>query len=347
MRPHEDSFAAALLAWFDDAGRKHLPWQQSPTPYRVWISEIMLQQTQVATVIPYYQRFMQRFPDVQSLALAPLDEVLHLWTGLGYYARARNLHRAAQVLVAEHGGDFPQAREQVEALPGIGRSTAAAILALAREQGHAILDGNVKRVLTRYFGIAGFPGEKKVESQLWLLAEQCLPSSRLRDYTQAIMDLGATLCTRSQPRCNVCPFVSRCVANRDGLQSALPTRRVKKARPQRSAFVIVAMNADGALLLERRPPVGIWGGLWTFPQFDNEADAQAFTGERPTWQSLPVYHHAFSHFDLALQPLLVRNLQRVQVADHDRYCWYDPANPQRIGLAKPAMDLIRQVTSRT
>jgi A/G-specific adenine glycosylase len=339
-----DDFASALLAWFDRAGRKHLPWQQSPTPYRVWISEIMLQQTQVVTVIPYYERFMQRFPDVHALAQAPLDEVLHLWTGLGYYARARNLHRAAQVLVAEHAGDFPASREQIEALPGIGRSTAAAILALSREQPHAILDGNVKRVLTRCFGIEGFPGEKKIESQLWQLAEQCLPSSRLRDYTQAIMDLGATACTRTQPKCDECPFTARCVAYRGGLQSTLPTRRPKKARPQRTAFVVVAMNADGAVLLERRPPVGIWGGLWTFPQFEAEADAIAFTGTRST-QRLPVYEHAFTHFDLTLQPLLTRSVDHSGVSDADRYCWYDPVNPQRIGLAKPAADLIRQVTS--
>jgi A/G-specific adenine glycosylase len=340
-------FAVELLAWFDHAGRKHLPWQQSPTPYRVWVSEIMLQQTQVITVIPYYERFMQRFPSVQELAAAPLDEVLHLWTGLGYYARARNLHRAATLIVQEHAGQFPASLAAVQALPGIGRSTASAILALASEQRHAILDGNVKRVLTRYFGIVGFPGEKKIETQLWSLAEQCLPQMRLRDYTQAIMDLGATLCTRSQPRCSECPFTASCIANREGLQTSLPTPRPKRMRPSREAFVLVVMNANGAVLLERRPPAGIWGGLWTFPQFDSEADAQTFAGERPSWQSLPVYRHAFTHFDLALQPLLVRDSQRMQIADDDRYCWYDPLRPQRIGLAKPAADLIRQVSAYT
>jgi A/G-specific adenine glycosylase len=340
-------FAVELLAWFDHAGRKHLPWQQSPTPYRVWISEIMLQQTQVITVIPYYERFMQRFPSVHALAAASLDEVLHLWTGLGYYARARNLHRAATLIVQEHDGQFPASLAEVQALPGIGRSTASAILALACEQRHAILDGNVKRVLTRYFGIAGFPGEKKIETQLWLLAEQCLPQARLRDYTQAIMDLGATLCTRSQPQCNECPFKVRCIANRESLQTSLPTPRPKRIRPSREAFVLVVMNASGAVLLERRPPAGIWGGLWTFPQFDNEADAQAFAGERPAWRSLPMYHHAFTHFDLALQPLLIRDSQPMQIADDDRYCWYDPLRPQRIGLAKPAADLIQQVSAYT
>jgi A/G-specific adenine glycosylase len=338
-------FAQKLLDWFDRAGRKHLPWQQNPTPYRVWVSEIMLQQTQVAAVVPYYERFMQRFPDVRSLATAPLDEVLHLWTGLGYYARARNLHRAAQAVVAVHDGEFPSSREQVEALSGIGRSTAGAILALSREQRHPILDGNVKRVLTRYFGIEGFPGEKKIETRLWQLAEQCLPSSRLRDYTQAIMDLGATLCTRAQPRCSECPYAMACVAHREGLQSALPTPRPKKVRPRRSAFVVIAMNADGAVLLEQRPPSGIWGGLWTFPQFESEREARAFIGESPAWRTLPIYRHVFTHFDLALQPVVVRCAQPMQVADADRYCWYDPSNPQRIGLAKPAVDLIRQIAT--
>jgi len=338
-------FSTALLAWFDRAGRKHLPWQQSPTPYRVWISEIMLQQTQVATVIPYYQRFMQRFPAVRALADAPLDEVLHLWTGLGYYARARNLHRAANRLVDEFGGDFPHSLEQVQSLPGIGRSTAGAILALSREDRHPILDGNVKRVLTRHFGVEGFPGEKKVEARLWALAEQCLPQTRMRDYTQAVMDLGATLCTRSQPRCVECPFVATCVAHRDNLQTALPTPRPKKARPQRMAFVVVALNAAGAILLERRPPAGIWGGLWTFPQFELETDAALFVGAPPTWERLPAYHHAFSHFDLALQPLVLRDVERMQIADAERYCWYDASQPSRIGLAKPVVDIIKQVVS--
>jgi len=336
-------FSAALLAWFDRAGRKHLPWQQSPTPYRVWISEIMLQQTQVATVIPYYERFMQRFPDVKALACAPLDEVLHLWTGLGYYARARNLHRAANLLVSEFGGEFPASLDQVQSLPGIGRSTAGAILALSREDPHPILDGNVKRVLTRYFGVRGFPGEKKIETLLWQRAEQCLPQTRLRDYTQAIMDLGATLCTRSQPRCDECPFIATCVAKHDGVQAMLPTPRPKKARPQRTAFIVVALNASGAILLERRPPAGIWGGLWTFPQFEHETDAALFAGKASAWERLPAYHHAFSHFDLALQPLVLRDAERMQIADVDRYCWYDADQPSRIGLAKPVVDIIKQV----
>lgn len=336
-----NSFSAPLLAWFDRAGRKHLPWQRDPTPYRVWISEVMLQQTQVSTVIPYFERFMLRFPDVHSLADSPLDEVLHLWTGLGYYARARNLHRAAREVV-NSGGFFPETLDAMQALPGVGRSTAGAVLALSRGDRHPILDGNVKRVLTRYFGIAGFPGDKKIETRLWELAEACTPHDRIAHYTQAVMDLGATLCTRSRPRCADCPLQSECVARRDGLQAALPTPRPKRARPQRHAIVLVARNAAGAFLLERRPASGIWGGLWTFPEFANEAECGAFTGDSPP-ERLPSYHHAFTHFDLELRPLLIRSFDRVQVADSDAFCWYDPSDPPRIGLATPVRNIINQI----
>ena len=326
--------AEPLLAWFDRAGRRHLPWQQDRTPYRVWVSEIMLQQTQVATVLGYYERFMQQFPDVHALAAAPVDEVLHLWTGLGYYARARNLHRAAQLVVAEQGGDFPETIEAVQALPGIGRSTAGAILALSRAQRHPILDGNVKRVLARYFGIEGFPGEREVEKTLWSLADECTPAERVADYTQAIMDLGATLCVRSRPLCAACPLAEQCVARIEGRQSVLPAPRPKKIRPQRTAYVVLMVRDDGAVLLERRPPVGIWGGLWTLPQFD---ERQSIPGA----VSLPSYFHSFTHFDLTLHPLLVRSAPANSLADDDRYRWYDPAQPARIGLTKPTVDLIR------
>jgi A/G-specific adenine glycosylase len=335
---------SAVLTWFDGAGRKHLPWQHNPTPYRVWISEIMLQQTQVATVIPYYERFMQRFPEMGGLAQASLDEVLHLWTGLGYYARARNLHQTAQRIGSEHGGKFPTTLAAVQSLPGIGRSTAGAVLALSFGQRHPILDGNVKRVLTRFFGIAGFPGSKQIENRLWELAELCTPYERVAHYTQAIMDLGATLCTRARPACADCPLRIDCVAKRDNLQSALPTPRPKRLRPHRTAIVLVAMNSNGAILLERRPASGIWGGLWTFPQFDNEDECARFTGRRSESQ-LPPYRHAFTHFDLELQPLLIRDAVRLQVADSDNYCWYDPVHPPRIGLATPVRDIIRQVAA--
>jgi len=336
--------APPLLAWFDRAGRKHLPWQRNPTPYRVWVSEIMLQQTQVATVIGYYERFMQRFPDVSALAAAPVDEVLHLWTGLGYYARARNLHRAAQLIVAEHGGEFPQTIAAAQALAGIGRSTAGAILALSRSQRHPILDGNVKRVLARYFGIEGFPGERAVEKTLWSLADACTPADRVASYTQAIMDLGATLCVRSRPLCAACPLTEHCVARIEGRQSALPTARPKKIRPQKSAYVVMMVRDDGAVLLERRPPVGIWGGLWTLPQFDERAAAQAWIVGRSGAEcasAMPPYAHSFTHFDLTLHPLVVSSVPITAVHDGERYCWYEPRRPARIGLAKPAVELIR------
>jgi len=347
-------FAPALLAWFDRYGRKHLPWQQNTTPYRVWVSEIMLQQTQVTTVIPYYERFMARFPDVQMLAAASIDEVLHLWTGLGYYARARNLHRAAQAIVSDHGGEFPDGIDAVEALPGIGRSTAGAILALSREQRHPILDGNVKRVLARCFGIAGFPGQQNVERELWQIAAACTPHERVANYTQAIMDLGATLCVRSRPLCPMCPMQEFCIARIEGLQSVLPTPKPKKARPQRTAYAVLALRNDGAVLLERRPPAGIWGGLWTFPQFDDRDSALAWMHTQnlaelePDSHSMGPYSHSFTHFDLTLHPIVLRLAQpRHCVADADNQCWYDPRQPARIGLAKPSVDLIRQLAFLT
>ena len=240
-------FASRLLAWFDQHGRKSLPWQENPTPYRVWVSEVMLQQTQVATVIPYYQRFMARFPAVEALAEAPVDEVLHLWTGLGYYARARNLLACAQTLVAAHGGDFPEGLEAVTALPGIGRSTAGAILALSRGERHPILDGNAKRVLARVYGIDGDPGAARVLERLWSAAESCTPHRRVAHYTQAIMDLGATLCTLKRPACTVCPLVKMCVAAREGRQTQLPGAKRRRARPSRSAVLLIAETGAGAL----------------------------------------------------------------------------------------------------
>jgi A/G-specific adenine glycosylase len=338
------TIAARLLAWFDRAGRKSLPWQQDPTPYRVWVSEIMLQQTQVATVIGYYERFLQRFPDLRTLAQASVDDVLHLWTGLGYYARGRNLHRAAQQIVAEHDGELPDSLEEVEALPGIGRSTAGAILALSRGRRHPILDGNVKRVLSRYFGVDGYAGLPAVERKLWDLADRCTPAERVGAYTQAIMDLGATVCVRSRPLCHACPLSDDCYARARGLQSELPTPRPKKARPHKTAHAVIALRDDGAILLERRPPVGLWGGLWTFPQFDDLPAAREWfhaMADRPV-EELPPYLHAFTHFDLTLHPVLIRGAHEHRgLADSDRYCWYDPHHPPAIGLSKPAVDLIR------
>ena len=286
----------------------------------------MLQQTQVTTVIPYYERFMQRFPDVRALAAAPVDEVLHLWTGLGYYARARNLHRAAQLIAGEHGGEFPMTIDAVQALPGIGRSTAGAILALS----HVAAASDSRRQckaraepLFRRRGISRRRGDRK---KLWSLADRCTPASRVAHYTQAIMDLGATVCVRTRPVCGRCPLQRECVARIEGRQSLLPTPRPKKVRPQRVAHIVILTRDDGAVLLERRPPVGVWGGLWMFPQFESSESAYGWLrllrGAKGR-TTLPPYSHAFTHFDLTLHPIVVRAGGSVAVADADRYCWYD------------------------
>jgi A/G-specific adenine glycosylase len=337
--------AQRLLAWFDSAGRKDLPWQKDPTPYRVWVSEIMLQQTQVATVIPFYERFMARFPDVHALAAAPIDEVLHLWTGLGYYARARNLHRTARIIVTEHHGHFPRTLEAMQALPGIGRSTAGAILALSQSARYPILDGNAKRVLARHFGVEGYPGDKQVEAELWALADRCTPAERVAHYTQAIMDLGAMLCVRSRPLCMACPLRDTCVAYREGRQEALPTPRPKRQRPHRTAHALIVVRADGAVWLEQRPPRGIWGGLWTFPQFETVEEAHAYLARigtaRAESQALPPYSHAFTHYDLTLHPLIVRAFEPQPGVAESGGLWYNPAEPAKIGLAKPVVDLMQ------
>ena len=270
---HPDPFARRLLAWFDTHGRHDLPWQQNPSPYRVWVSEIMLQQTQVTTVIPYYQRFMARFPTVNALAAARLDDVLHLWSGLGYYARARNLYRAATDLVSTRNGELPTSLNEMIGLPGIGRSTGAAILALAHNQRHAILDGNVKRVLSRFHEVAGWSGETATQRKLWTLAEQHTPESRVADYTQAIMDLGATVCARRRPACTLCPLNQDCGAARSGRQHLLPAPRPRRVRPVRKARCLVVESSSGGVLLQRRPPQGIWGGLWSFPELDETEGA--------------------------------------------------------------------------
>ena len=344
-------FTARLLAWFKVHGRHNLPWQVNPTPYRVWISEVMLQQTQVATVIPYYERFMARFPDVQSLAAAPLDEVLHLWTGLGYYARARNLRACAQVLVDKHGGEFPADIEAVEALPGIGRSTAGAILALSRGQRHPILDGNVKRVLARVFGIAGDPGSNAVIAKLWAQAEACTPTTQVGAYTQAIMDLGATLCSRANPACTLCPMSTDCIAALEGRQAELPSPKQKRARGSREATLLIAeTGSDGAVavLVERRPAAGLWGGLWSPPQFESEFAALDWCrreiGEpQKSSQHLNPIHHSFTHFDLRLNPLRVRCRPADAVNDGEDRLWYRLGDPPKVGLPQPILKLFERL----
>ncbi|MCE3285810.1 MAG: adenine glycosylase [Steroidobacteraceae bacterium] len=343
-------FAPALLRWYELDGRKDLPWQRDRTPYRVWISEIMLQQTQVATVTGYYERFMTRFPDVHKLAAAPLDEVLHLWSGLGYYARARNLHRAAQALVQRHGAEFPATLEEVMALPGIGRSTAGAILALSRGERHPILDGNAKRVLARCFGVGGFPGEPAVEKRLWELAEACTPARRVDAYTQAVMDLGATVCTRTNPACLLCPVNAACVARVTDRLHEFPSPRPRKLRPRREAWLVLARSGT-QLLLEKRPPSGIWGGLWAFPEFPTHAHAMQWCSENLSAPSgaraVEPLHHAFSHFDYAMNPILVSCLGRAPaLRDDDRYRWYDTNAPAEVGVPKPVATLL-QLASTT
>ena len=343
-----DGFARRVLDWFGEHGRRDLPWQEQPTLYRVWVSEIMLQQTRVATVIPYFRRFMASFPDVLSLAGASGDDVLHHWSGLGYYARARNLHRTARIIRDDHHGEFPADFDTVVALPGIGRSTAGAILALARNERHAILDGNVKRVLARYHGVDGWPGTTAVANKLWSLAERHTPDVRIADYTQAMMDLGATLCTRSSPRCGECPLAADCAAHAVGRESEYPGRKPKRAKP-RKATRMVLVRCGTAIWLERRPASGIWGGLWSFPELDEHADVDAwcestFAVAPRAVASLDVVRHSFTHFDLEIRPITVRldECSR-KVADAGRRAWYDLHDPGKLGLAAPVAGLLEQL----
>ena len=336
-----------MLAWFDAHGRKGLPWQQGKDAYRIWVSEIMLQQTQVQTVIPYFERFMMSFPTIEALADARLDDVLHHWSGLGYYARARNLHRAAKAVMADHGGEFPANLEDVMALPGIGRSTAGAILSLAADQRHPILDGNVKRVLTRHEAIGGWPGKTAVAKQLWNLAERLTPEKNVGAYTQAIMDLGATLCTRSSPTCERCPVNGDCKAYATNAVAEYPGRRPRKQKPLRTTTMLIAKQ-NGGVYLERRPEAGIWGGLWSLPELGDRSIEAWCRDELNTaivttepWQTL---RHSFSHYDLDIRPILVRvdgPLRRV--ADSDSKTWYRLDEPPPGGMAAPVRKLIEQL----
>lgn len=339
------AFQRRLLEWFDDHGRHDLPWQQARTPYRVWVSEIMLQQTQVTTVIPYFERFMARFPDVAALAEAEQDEVLHLWTGLGYYARGRNLHKAARAIVAEHGGELPVEVEALAALPGIGRSTAGAIVAQSSGERAVILDGNVKRSLSRLHAVAGWPGRPAVERRLWALAEHYTPHERLPDYTQAMMDLGATLCRRGTPECRRCPFADVCVAHARGEERRFPESKPKKALPTRVTRMLLLRDGQGRVLLEQRPASGLWGGLWSLPQFDDEAALQAWLDVHAPASRLeaprPAFTHVFSHFRLEITPQLAR-IERLDAVGEARR-WYDPESPDAIGLAAPVKALLSEL----
>lgn len=343
-----NDFQHRLLDWFDRHGRKSLPWQHDKTPYRVWVSEIMLQQTQVATVIPYYQRFMERFPDVHSLAAASQDDVLHLWTGLGYYARGRNLHKAARVVVEEHDGEFPvHSLEAMADLPGIGRSTAGAIISISTGRRAVILDGNVKRVLSRLHAVEGWPGKPKVERMLWQLAERYTPDERLPDFSQAMMDLGATLCSRGRPSCLLCPFEDVCLAHARGEERRFPESKPKKALPERQTHMLLLQDPRGCVMLEQRPPTGVWGGLWCFPQFDTPEALQAWLDahapqaeQEPEWKA---FTHTFSHFRLTIVPQPVR-CRQAAVNDAGTL-WYDPVRPANVGLAAPVKTLLGHLMS--
>ncbi|WP_119968810.1 A/G-specific adenine glycosylase [Shewanella japonica] len=342
-----NSFSERIIAWYDINGRKTLPWQLNKTPYRVWISEIMLQQTQVATVIPYYEKFMSSFPTIADLAAASEDDVLHHWTGLGYYARARNLHKAAKTICEQFQGKFPENIDDVIVLPGIGRSTAGAILSLSLGQHHSILDGNVKRVLARHGAIEGWPGKKSVEQQLWTLTDKLTPKKKIRKFNQAMMDIGSAVCTRSKPQCERCPVAIDCQAQLSGRQTEFPGKKPKKTIPTKSAFMLVQQH-QGEVILFKRPPAGIWGGLWCFPQFESQQALQDYVSKEfsdnnidycePEW--LAGFRHTFSHFHLDIQPVLVKveteqNNRPFEntTMEQNQTLWYNIHHPAKVGLA--------------
>ena len=332
------SFSVNLIAWQQSHGRHTLPWQNTRDPYAIWVSEIMLQQTQVSAVIPYYQRFMARFSDIASLAMADEDAVLKHWSGLGYYSRARNLHRAAQEVMQTHGGQFPQDFKAIQALPGIGRSTAAAIAVFAFGQRQPILDGNVKRVFARCFGIEGWAGQSAVEKRLWSLAETLLPESNIESYTQGLMDLGATLCTRSKPDCAGCPLRAGCIARRDNRTMQLPAAKPRKAIPQKQTVMLLLLNGN-EVMLEKRPPTGIWGGLWSLPEIMPGEDAQQAAQQRfglktEIMPPLPDTTHVFTHFRLQITPQPLRLLRHLPQVRQAGVVWLDKEDA--IGAALPA-----------
>ena len=340
------SFSNAVLNWYEQYGRKSLPWQIEKSPYHVWLSEVMLQQTQVATVIPYFKRFIKQFPKITDLAKAPIDDILHLWTGLGYYARARNLHKAAQVIADKFGGKFPTKFEDVIALPGVGRSTAGAILSLSQNQHYPILDGNVKRVLTRTFAIEGWPGNKNVENQLWQLSEQVTPKNEVAKFNQAMMDIGAMVCTRSKPKCTLCPLHQLCIAYKTDSWPQYPTKKPKKTIPEKTAYFLM-LEHDNMIWLEKRPPAGIWGGLYCLPQFASEQaltdwlDSHGIKTSKP--KQLIAFRHTFSHFHLDIVPIYCEIKGNTKCLDESNGYWYKlKSENAKIGLATPIYNLLNQ-----
>lgn len=346
MNKTANTLAPRVLAWFDQHGRKDLPWQLDINPYRVWVSEIMLQQTQVSTVIPYFQRFMQQLPTLEDLARADEDLVLHLWTGLGYYSRARNLHKTASIVSQEHKGQLPNTVAGLCELPGIGRSTAGAIISIAYRQPAAILDGNVKRVLARYHATPGWPGQSTVLKALWQHAESHAPQKRVADYSQAMMDLGATLCVRSKPACDSCPLKEDCCARTQGNPGDYPGKKPKKKLPVKTLQMLMIHNADGEILLEKRPPTGIWGGLWSFPQIQTDDNAEHYCQDTLDCKPLHIdywdsYRHTFSHYHLDISPVVIQLKQPpVKVMEADRQLWYNRQQPVQVGMAAPIKKLL-------
>ena len=346
-------FNIAVLNWFDQHGRHTLPWQAHKTSYYTWISEIMLQQTQVSTVIPYFERFIAQFPDVHALAKAPQDDVLHLWTGLGYYARARNLHKTAHIISQDLGGVFPESVEELTELPGIGRSTAGAILSISTGKRAAILDGNVKRVLARFYAVEGWTGTTANQKRLWEYAEHNTPYERVGDYTQAMMDLGATLCTRSKPSCLLCPLERDCDALKLGTPSAFPHPKPKKTQPVKQTIMLLVQNTQGETLLRQRPPTGIWGGLWSLPEVTDLRDAANESGLDLDLESaiaLEPVRHTFSHYHLDITPMRISLKSSASkdpincVMEGQTALWYNIHQPPNIGLAAPVKRLLKQHT---
>jgi len=338
------SFAERLLTWWDAHGRKDLPWQAPRTPYRVWISEIMLQQTQVATVIPYFDRWMRDFPDVEALAAAPLHAVLAHWSGLGYYARARNLHQAARICAERYDGRLPAAADALAALPGIGPSTANAIVSQATDTPAAVLDGNVRRVLARHAGVGGWTGRSAVQKRLWAEAEARLPTARGADYTQAVMDLGALLCRRSNPACPQCPVRDDCRAALEDRVAELPTPKPPAKVGDRALRMLILRDDRGRILLEQRPPAGIWGGLWCLPDGAGLADIEARLGLRAVRPvDLPAVAHRLSHLRLSIRPVLADARDAGQVHYSGSCGWFDRAQQGRLGLPQPVAELLRRL----
>lgn len=340
-------FQKKLLEWFTKHGRQQLPWQHPRNPYRVWLSEIMLQQTQVTTVIPYFEKFTTAFPNITLLANAPLDTVLHLWAGLGYYARARHLHQTAQKITADYQGEFPNTLEALQNLPGIGRSTAGAILSLGFNQPAPILDGNVKRILCRLHAIKGWPGSTHVLKQLWNLAVYYTPHQNVASYTQAIMDFGSLVCTRHKPRCAICPFNKDCIAYRNQETNVYPTPKKLQDLPQRTAQFLILINPQGEILLEKRPPIGIWGGLWSLPECSLDSSIQEFCANNYHCNIIktdtqPAIMHTFSHFQLTIQPIVcyVTSSYPLNLQDNAMQGWYSYEQIQKKGLAAPIKKLL-------